>query len=271
MQQPTLFISHGSPMFAVEPGVLGARLEELGRSLPRPRAVLVLSPHWMTHDIRVQVGATLDTLHDFGGFPSNLYSLRYPAPAAPAVAAEVIATLAHHGIEARADAERGRDHGAWVPLMHLFPQADVPVIQISQPAMPSPLALLELGQALATLREQNILFIASGSLTHNLHEVFNAHPSERDQHDYAATFADWVWKQIDEGALGPLLDYRKEAPFAVRAHPTDEHFLPLFAAIGAAGKDWTLNRRISGEITHGVIAMDSFMFGTGLGPAPLNQ
>ncbi|PLX77318.1 MAG: dioxygenase [Azoarcus sp.] len=258
-------------MFAVEPGLLGPRLGELGRRLPRPRAAVVLSPHWMTRGVRVQSGAALDTVHDFGGFPRELYSLQYPAPAAPALAAEVIATLAHHGIEAIADAGRGRDHGAWVPLMHLFPAADVPVIQVSQPAIPSPLALLELGQALATLREQDILFVASGSLTHNLHEVFAEHAAQSGVEAYASTFADWVWKQIDEGALGELLDYRKKAPFAVRAHPTDEHFLPLFAAIGAAGKDWTQSARISGCITHDVLAMDSFMFGTGPGLAPPNR
>ena len=263
MPLPTLFISHGSPMFAVEPGLLGPRLGELGRSLPRPRAAVVLSPHWMTRDIRVQSGDALDTIHDFRGFPRELYALAYPAPAAPALAAEVLATLTRHGIEAHAEADRGRDHGAWVPLMHLFPEADVPVIQISQPATPSPLALLELGQALATLREHDILFIASGSLTHNLQDVFTEHAEESGVEACVSTFADWVWQRIDEDALGELLDYRRRAPFAVRAHPTDEHFLPLFAAIGAAGRDWTQNTRIAGGIAHGALAMDSFMFGTG--------
>ncbi|MBR0566391.1 dioxygenase [Azoarcus sp. L1K30] len=261
MSLPTLFISHGSPMFALEPGVLGPRLGALGRALPRPRAVVVMSPHWMTRGLRVLNGVELETIHDFGGFPRELYALRYPAPAAPEVAAEIITVLAHRGIEATADPIRGRDHGAWVPLMHLYPDADIPVIQLSQPAVPAPLALLELGQALHTLRERNILFIASGSLTHNLHD-FRAEPdADRSVENYASTFAEWVWGRIHDGALGDLLDYRTRAPFAARAHPTDEHLLPLFAAIGAAGPDWVHSRRIQGGLTHGVLSMDAFMFG----------
>lgn len=258
MPLPTLFISHGAPTFALQPGVLGPRLEALGRSLPQPRAVVVVSPHWMTRGIEVLAGADLATLHDFGGFPRALYDLQYPAPAAPDIAAEVIATLARHGLEASANLSRGRDHGAWVPLHHLYPAADVPLIQVSQPATPSPLALLELGQALEPLRERGVLIVASGSLTHNLHDL---RPEHSPADAYADTFAAWVWMQIEQGNLGALLDYRNQAPHAVRAHPSDEHFLPLFVAIGAAGKDWTATRRIAGGITHGVLSMDSFVFG----------
>lgn len=258
MTLPTLFISHGSPMFALQPGVLGPRLEALGRSLPQPRAVVVVSPHWMTRGIEVLAGAELETIHDFGGFPRALYALQYPAPAAPDIAAEVIATLARHGIEASANPSRGRDHGAWVPLRHLYPAAEVPLIQVSQPASPSPLALLELGQALEPLRERGVLIVASGSLTHNLHDL---RPEQSPADTYAGSFAAWVWAQIEQGNLGALLDYRAQAPHAVRAHPTDEHFLPLFVAIGAAGKDWPSARRIAGGVTHGVLSMDSFVFG----------
>lgn len=261
---PTLFISHGSPTFALAPGLLGPQLGALGRSLPRPRAVLVVSPHWMTRGIEVLAAAELDTIHDFGGFPRALYALQYPAPAAPQVAAEVIAALDRHGFKASANLARGRDHGAWVPLMHLYPGADVPVIQLSQPAAPSPLALLELGQALQPLRERGVLIVASGSLTHNLHDLRREQAPDTNVEAYARGFADWVWMQISQGNLGALLDYRTQAPDAVRAHPTDEHFLPLFLAIGAAGKDWATAGRIAGGVTYGVLSMDSYTFGAGV-------
>lgn len=270
MPLPTLFISHGAPTFALEPGLLGPQLAALGRGLPRPRAVLVMSPHWMTRGVAVLANARPSTMHDFGGFPQSLHALEYDAPGAPDVALEVTAMLGRHGMEATSEPLRGRDHGAWVPLLHLYPAADIPAIQVSQPAIPSPLALLELGQALAPLRERGVLVVASGSLTHNLDDV-RGDAAERAEPAYARSFADWMWSRIEEGDLGALLDYRKRAPYAARAHPTDEHLLPLFFAIGAAGADWALTRRLVGGLTYGVLAMDSFVFGApcnSLFPAP---
>ena len=260
MKLPTLFISHGAPTFALEPGRLGPLLGRLGRTLPRPRAIVVLSPHWMSRRLEVSSSPRPETVHDFGGFPRELYALQYPAPGAPGVAAEVIAQLARHGLTAVANDHNGLDHGAWVPLLHMYPDADIPVIQLSQPASPSPLALLELGQALAPLREQGILIVASGSITHNLYEFRMADKGE----PYAQAFVDWVWQRIEDGELGELLDYRSKAPSAVRAHPTDEHFLPLYFAIGAAGEDWRAATRLDGGVTYGVLSMDSFVFGARL-------
>lgn len=256
MSLPSLFISHGSPMFAVEPGRLGPALTALGKTLPRPRAVLVVSPHWMSPTLEVSAGTTGETIHDFGGFPRALYSLDYPAPGAADVAGMVVAALTHQGLKARRNDDRGRDHGAWVPMMHLYPDADIPLIQVSQPSAPSPLALLELGQALAPLREAGVLMIGSGSLTHNLREFFANTPTE----PYATEFADWVWAQLHTGDLDALLNYRSRAPHALHAHPTDEHFLPLFFAIGAAGCDWSQARRIDGGVLAGELSMDSFVF-----------
>lgn len=256
MSLPALFISHGSPMFAVEPGRLGPALGALGRALPRPRAVVVVSPHWMRPTLEVASGVSGETVHDFGGFPRALYALDYPAAGAPAVADAVITELAHHGLHARRNDTRGRDHGVWVPLMHLYPAADVPVIQVSQPSAPSPLALLELGQALAGLREAGVLLIGSGSLTHNLRDYFHDTGTE----PYAAEFANWVWAQLRAGDLDALLNYRQQAPHALRAHPTDEHFLPLFFAIGAGGCDWSQARRLDGGVLDGELSMDSFVF-----------
>lgn len=256
MKLPTLFVSHGSPLFALEPGVAGARLAALGRALPCPRAVLVLSPHWMTRAVTVGAAAWPATLHDFGGFAPELYKLAYPAPGAPEVAREVVAELARGGIRAELDEARGRDHGAWVPLLHLYPAAQVPVLQLSQPHGPSPLALLELGQAVAGLRERGVLIVGSGSLTHNLGDL----DAGARLGAYASGFAEWIAACIARGDLEALLDYRRLAPGAQRAHPTDEHLLPLFFAIGAGGDEWVQARRLAGGVIHDVLSMDGYVF-----------
>lgn len=261
MRQASLFISHGSPTFALTPGLLGPQLNALGRSQARPHAVLVVSPHWMSRQLEILAAPGLDTLHDFGGFPAALYRLNYPAPGAPKVAEAARQLLARAGLDAALNTVRGRDHGAWVPLMHLYPAADIPVIQLSQPATPSPLALFELGQALAPLRDQGVMIIGSGSLTHNLYELRRDEASSGMDEGYARSFADWVWTQIEHDRLDALLDYRRLAPEAVRAHPTDEHFLPLFLALGAAQGERLQARRLLGGTTYGVLAMDSFVFG----------
>lgn len=264
MSLPTLFLSHGSPAFALTPGRAGALLGEVGRSLPRPRAVLIVSPHWITHEPVAASAAAPQTVHDFGGFPQALYALRYPAPGAPGLVDEVATLLSHKGLTISSDPARGLDHGAWVPLMHVYPAADVPVLQVSQPDTPSPAALLEFGRALAPLRETGVLVIGSGSLTHNLREFFGG----IDAPAYAQAFADWMWAQIIAGDLDALLDYRRRAPEAVRAHPSDEHLLPLFFAIGAAGAQWADAVRLEAGISDGVLSMDGFLFGAGSAPLP---
>lgn len=264
MTLPTLFLSHGSPEFALTPGRAGALLGELGRNLERPRAIVVLSPHWITREPVAASAAAPQTVHDFGGFPQALYELRYPAPGAPDLTDEVAALLAHKGLALSSDPARGLDHGAWVPLRHLFPQADVPVLQISQPDTPSPAALLEFGRALAPLRETGVLVIGSGSLTHNLREFFGGVEAP----GYAQAFADWMWARIVAGDLDALLDYRRRAPEAVRAHPTDEHLLPLFFAIGAADAQWADAARLEAGVSGGVLSMDSVLFGAGSATLP---
>lgn len=254
---PSLFISHGSPMFALQPGRLGPQLARLGAGLPRPRAVLVLSPHWMTRGIEVQAGATPATLHDFGGFAPALYNLAYPAPGAPELVDEVQALLTTGGFLSQTTTAGGFDHGVWVPLLHLFPEADIPVLQLSQPATRDPLQLFALGEALSSLREAGVLIVGSGSLTHNLHEF----RSGTDEDNYANEFSNWIWQRLAAGELDLLFDYRAQAPHAARAHPTNEHLLPLFFALGAAGADRSRITRLEGGVSHGVISMDSFVFG----------
>lgn len=252
----SLFVSHGAPTFALEPGLAGPALTGLGASLPRPQAVLVVSPHWQAPGPVVMTTPAPATLHDFGGFPEALYRLRYAAPGHPALAQAALALLADAGWAAGADPQRPLDHGAWVPLGYLFPNADVPVFQV---ALPDPLdarGAWELGQALAPLREQGVLIVGSGSLTHNLRDV-RWHAAEAA--GYAGAFAGWVREAVTAGASERLLRTLDDAPHARRAHPTTEHFLPLLVAAGAAGHacpaDW-----IDGGTEHGALVMDAYVF-----------
>jgi 4,5-DOPA dioxygenase extradiol len=254
---PLLFVSHGAPMFAIEPGLAGQGLAELGRELPRPDAIVILSPHWMTRgEISVTASIAPETIHDFGGFPDALYQLRYPAPGAPALAAHIVDLLQNAGWKSRLDARRGLDHGAWVPLLHLAPEADVPVVQVSMPASLDTHQAWKLGQALKPLRDMNVLIVASGSLTHNLYEFRGA---ARHGADYVKEFAAWTAQTLQAGNTDFLLDYKQHAPSAERAHPTDEHFLPLLIALGAAGEHYE-TRVLEGGVSYGVLAMDSYLF-----------
>lgn len=257
-RSPVLFVSHGAPTFALEPGLLGPRLTAAGQSLPRPRAVLVVSPHWMTRGLRVASTAAPETVHDFGGFPRPLYDLRYPAPGEPALAARTVEVLRQAGLAAQADGSQGLDHGAWVPLRFLYPQADVPVFQVSLPQGMDARQAYALGQALRPLRDEGVLVVGSGSLTHNLHEF--RMPVDGGAADYAREFAAWVRQAVEARDHARLQDTMDIAPHAQRAHPTTEHFLPLLVAAGAAGADDAV-QTLEGGITYGVLAMDSYLFG----------
>lgn len=257
---PTLFISHGAPTYALQPGLAGAVLTELGRALSRPAAVLVVSPHWMTAQPRVMTSAQPATLHDFGGFEKALYRLKYTAPGHPALAQRTIELLGAAGWSAQADVHQGLDHGAWVPLMHLYPEADVPVYQVSLPATLDAQQALTYGAALAPLSEEGVLIIGSGSLTHNLHEFFGART--HDAH-YAREFADWIRDAVVNGDRTRLASAITQAPHARRAHPTPEHFLPLLVAYGAA-QQTTPVTVLPGEMIRDVLAMESYVFGQDL-------
>lgn len=253
---PSLFISHGSPMFALEPGELGPHLHQLGAALPELAAIVVVSPHWQTREVRVGATAQPETIHDFGGFPEPLYALHYEPPGAPDLAADIVRMLADAGVPATLDAQRGLDHGAWVPLRYLKPAADIPVLQVSLPVRMDTRGALALGRALAPLRERGVLVVGSGSLTHNLYE-FRSHIRDPE---YAQAFADWVAEALSRRDEAALVDYRSRAPHAERAHPTEEHYLPLLVALGASAPD-EASTRIPGGMTYGVLSMDSFGFG----------
>ena len=259
---PTVFVSHGAPTFALEPGLAGPQLGALGRALPRPQAVLVVSPHWMTQGARVGLSPQPATIHDFGGFPQPLYDIRYPATGHPELARRTLAVLQQAGWSAQGDERRGLDHGAWAPLLHLYPDADLPTLQVSLPFDANPNSAYALGQAFVPLADDGVLIIGSGSLTHNLDE-FRMSESEGDAAAYAQEFSAWIREAVAAGDLARLRQALDLAPYAARAHPTNEHFLPLLVAAGAALKHTPVTV-LNGGIRHGVLSMESYVFGQAL-------
>lgn len=254
---PSLFVSHGAPTFAIDPGLAGAQLGALGRVLRKPRAIVIVSPHWMTRGVEITAAERPETVHDFGGFPRALYAIQYPAPGSPTVADRVRQVLQSQGVAATLDGRRGLDHGAWVPLLHLFPEADVPVVQVSLPFDTEPAQALALGRALAPLAAEGMLVIGSGSLTHNLYEF---RMGDANEAAYAREFSLWIRQAVLAGDTGRLVQALELAPHAARAHPSTEHFLPLLVAAGAAPAV-TPATVLDGGIRHGVLAMESYLFG----------
>lgn len=258
MKPPVLFISHGAPTLPIEPGETGAAWRALGMQLEMPNSILVISAHWTTSVPTVSTVERPQTIHDFSGFPDELYRLRYPAPGAPQMAMDLMKSLQYAGIASLHDDTRGLDHGAWVPLMFLFPAADVPVTQLSLQAEADPTWHFNLGRAMRSLRDQGVLIVASGSITHNLRALF-AHPQGQAVPEWVIAFCDWMTARIAAGDIASLLNYRELAPYAAQNHPTDEHLLPLFVALGAA-EDITQSTHLNQVMTYGILAMDAWRF-----------
>ena len=256
---PTLFVSHGAPTLAIDPGATGERLRSLALGLQRPRAILVISAHWDTVAPRVSTAAPQSLIYDFTGFPAALYKITYPTPGAPDLARKVKALLAEAGVSAELDPARGLDHGAWVPLLFLYPEASIPVTQLSVLSGLGPAHHYRVGRAISALRAQGVLIIGSGSFTHNLHEV-GRHAPDAPPLPYIDEFRAWMKAELAAGNLEGVLEYRDYAPPAARVHPTEEHLLPLFTALGAAGWQAPV-QHIHEATTYGVLAMDIFMFG----------
>ena len=251
---PPLFVSHGAPLFAVEPGTTGPALAQWAQAHAKPRGIVILSPHWMARTPAVMTNPEPATWHDFGGFPAALYQLQYPAPGSPGLAAEVLRLLADAGLTAQPDEQRPLDHGTWVPLMHMYPQADVPVVQVALPLRWGPAEVYRLGQALSSLQHNGVLIMGSGSMTHNLAEFFGG---AREPAPYVLEFSRWIEDALARGDKQALLSYRELAPHAARAHPTEDHFLPLFFVMGAAGEQARPDY-VSREVMYSMLAMDAF-------------
>ncbi|MDO6387528.1 class III extradiol ring-cleavage dioxygenase [Uliginosibacterium sp. 31-12] len=254
-RRPVFFLSHGSPMHAVEPSAAATAWAVEAAQLPVPAAVLMVSAHWESNLPLLGGAAAPETIHDFGGFPAELYRLRYPAAGAPEIARQALALLREAGFPAGIEGCRGLDHGAWVPMMKMYPQADVPVLQLSvQPGLDAA-HHLALGAALAPLREQGVLIVGSGHMTHNLRDWF--HGASGGAGAYAREFRDWVATRLASGDSRSLLEWAYKAPHAQRAHPTPDHFLPLFVALGAAGEG-AQGKCFHEAFERGTLAMDAW-------------
>lgn len=258
-KQPVLFLSHGSPMTALGGDELNAVWARLAPRLSKPAAILSVSAHWNTRLPIVSGSAHPETIHDFGGFPAELYRLRYPAPGAPELAQRIKERITSAGIATGIDAGRGLDHGAWVPLLTLFPEADVPVLQLSVQPERCARHHFALGAAIAPLSNENVLIVASGHMTHNLMEYLR--PGDVRPSPASAAFREWVHARLMSGDDSALIDWDHAAPGARAAHPSPEHFLPLFVALGASGAErhaeW-----LGGGWIEDALAADNYLFST---------
>jgi 4,5-DOPA dioxygenase extradiol len=232
---PALFVSHGAPLEALESeGAFARDLRRFVQAQPLPRAIVIVSAHWETPgEARSTASENPPLIYDFGGFPEELYRIRYPCPGEPALAAEVVALLRAAGIPSVADPHRGLDHGAWVPLLLAFPRADVPVVEVSLRRRASPQELAAQGAALSTLRDRGVLLIGSGGAVHNLARL-NLLEGEEEGADWARTFDGWLKSRLLARDFPAIFDYRKRGPQAPLAAPTPEHFDPLLVILGAA-------------------------------------
>lgn len=256
-------MSHGAPSLPLDGGPAADFLKSLGKKWPRPKAVLCLSAHWETREPVFTTSERYETLHDFYGFPEALYQIRYPALGNPELAERALALCLSSGIKAGLDSKRGLDHGAWVPLLLMFPRVDVPVVQLSLPFTQGPRAVFALGEALRPLQDEGVLLLASGGFIHNLGELAwdGGEPQE-----WAKPFHNWATSALMENRLEDLLEAAKRAPQFHRAHPRTEHWLPLYFALGAADSPWHCERLYTG-FEFGSLAMDAFAFSAGLGTA----
>ena len=256
-------------MMALEPSPARSFLAGLGPRLPRPRAILLVSAHHDAAQVGGQATVTASaappTIHDFGGFPQALFDMRYPAPGDPALARRVVDLLAVRGVAVAADPERGLDHGAWVPLSLIYPDADVPVVQLSIASQASPEWHYAVGQALAPLRDEGVLIVGSGSITHNLRAFFAARPAiDAPAPRWVSDFTDWIADRMAANAIEDLLHAAERAPHGRDNHPTPDHILPLFVAMGAGAEAGGPHaERLHDSVTYGVLAMDVYAFGEG--------
>lgn len=252
---PVVFVSHGAPDALLRSPDTVACWRELGRRIPQPSAILVVSAHWEAVRATASQAVAPETIHDFSGFSPSLYRILYPAPGAPELAERVVALLSEAGVNAGLDAGRGLDHGAWVPLSVMYPDAAVPVMQLSLVAGVDAATHFAMGRILAPLREQGVLILTSGAITHNFSWLDDT--PDKAPLAQAVQFAEWVAEKLAAGEESALLDYRA-APQGVESHPSEEHFMPLLVALGAAAGDRPV--RYQPKFTYGALAMDAYLW-----------
>lgn len=256
---PALFVSHGAPMLALDAGATGAAWRALMQRIARPESILVISAHWETATPEVSEADPPKTIHDFGGFPDALYRIQYPAPGAPKLAARVAGLLDAAGHKTTIHPSRGLDHGAWVPLREMAPDANIRSAQLSIQTQLGPRHAYAVGQALRPLRDEGVLILASGGIVHNLRQLnWNAGDVVSDTGlGWATGFNDWMAEHTAAGDIDALLDYRRLAPNAVQSHPTEEHLLPFYVALGAGSGG---PERVPVGYTYGSLGMDAYLF-----------
>ncbi|MBB1437786.1 dioxygenase [Shewanella sp. SG41-4] len=256
--QKPLFISHGSPMMAVENSKTSRFLQQLGRQLPTPKAIVVFSAHLdVTDDVVITAGAQPQTVHDFYRFPDELYQIHYPAPGEPALAQQIANMFIHAGIKVNLDPTHGWDHGVWIPLRLMYPQANIPIVQISINTRVGAAQNYRYGQLLTSLKHDNILILGSGGISHNLGEVFRQ-PKTPNGVNMMNQFITWVEEKLLSNDTESLLNYLQLAPFAKFNHPTQEHFLPLIAVLGAS--DRGITQKIHQDVEYELLALDAYSF-----------
>ena len=258
LRMPTIFISHGAPNLELARPPVAQFLAGLTRKIPRPDAILCVSAHWETGQPTVSAVKQPEVIYDFFGFQEKLYSLTYPAPGSPELANNVVDVLAANNVTAQIDHTRGLDHGAWVPLRLMYPEADIPVVQLSVQSGLDPVHHMGLGQKLSPLRDQRVLIMGSGGATHNLGEFHN-YPIDAKPASEATAFDIWLEQCITHGNDAALLQYKKHGPHAHWNHPSNEHFLPLFVALGAAEAD--SGQPLHKSFTYGVLSMAAYAWG----------
>ncbi|WP_419904598.1 DODA-type extradiol aromatic ring-opening family dioxygenase [Kiloniella sp.] len=262
---PSLFVSHGAPTLALEDNTVTRFLTNLGQNFTKPKAIVIVSAHFDQRRPTIAAASEFDTIYDFGGFPAALYDIRYPAKGSSEIALRVRELLLEAGLDPVMDDSRGLDHGTWVPLVHMYPNADVPVVQLSISMGQSPKWHFELGQALSGLRGEGVLIIGSGSASHNLRELMmGGHDQGDTVVPWVSDFTDWVTEKIETGDYQSVLAAITDAPEGKKNHPTMDHIHPLFFALGAGGSNVEVGargKRIHASTTYGVLAMDIYAFG----------
>lgn len=256
-RMPVVFVSHGAPDALLKAPDTVAAWRELSRQIPKPTGIVVVSAHWESRQPTASLAVAPETIYDFSGFSPELYRMKYPAPGAPELAKRATSLLSSGGRQVDLSPNRGLDHGAWVPLSVMFPNADIPVTQLSLIRNGTASTHFEIGKLLAPLRDEGILILTSGAITHNFGWLDWHSNKDNPPFPKAKTFADWVTKELADRDVTALLDYRA-APYGAESHPTEEHFMPLFVALGAASGDSTSLYRPS--FTYGGLSMDAYLW-----------
>lgn len=258
---PSLFLSHGAPSLVLEDCPAREFLRGLGKKLPKPSAIVVMSAHFEAERPIIGSAENPETIYDFRGFPDALYQMKYPARGKPELAARMKKILAEAGIESTLDPNRGLDHGIWNPLMLIYPDASIPIVPLSINPSETSQHHAKIGGALAGLREEGVLFVGSGSITHNLSQFFGGkYQLDSPDEPVAREFADWISDQVSKGNTETLLDTPDNWPAGRDNHPTDDHILPFYFALGSAGSSLD-GRRLHKSTNYGVLAMDAYEFG----------